>query len=68
MCVCVCVCARVPKSLIYARMHVVISGGREQQQQQQQVNYFLNGMVRERERESQSIMKKRKKMNLPCFM
>ena len=60
---CVCVCARVPKSLIYARMHVVISGGREQQQQ---VNYFLNGMVRERE--SQSIMKKRKKMNLPCFM
>ena len=50
VCVCVCVCARVPKSLIYARMHVVISGGREQQQQQQQVNYFLNGMVRERER------------------
>ena len=27
VCVCVCVCARVPKSLIYARMHVVISGG-----------------------------------------
>ena len=51
VCVCVCVCARVPKSLIYARMHVVISGGREQQQQQ--VNYFLNGMVRERERESE---------------
>ena len=50
---CVCVCARVPKSLIYARMHVVISGGREQQQQQQ-VNYFLNGMVRERERERES--------------
>ena len=49
MCVCVCVCAIVPKSLIYARMHVVISEGREQQQQQQ-VNYFLNGMVRERER------------------
>ena len=27
VCVCVCVCARVPKSLIYARMHVVISEG-----------------------------------------
>ena len=50
MCVCVCVC--VCKSTLVSDLctHACSNiGGREQQQ----VNYFLNGMVRERERESE---------------
>ena len=51
MCVCVCVCKSTLVSDLC--MHACSNIGGREQQQQQQVNYFLNGMVRERERESE---------------